>query len=182
MAEQWMSIVEYARTFAISDMTVRRRIKNGKLNAVLRDGKYYIQINPDHVSHESPDTEIRPLSPSPVSAPVMDMKAPSPYGVNKGGAVLSPRGWHQNQQESTSGIIANPVHQGDGVDIKGLVDYCNRSLSRIASIERHLNDTYQSKLARMEAELRSKDMEIAQLKQRVEDLQILIKMYDGSRT
>ena len=36
MAEQWMSIVEYARTFSISDMTVRRRIKNGKLNAVLR--------------------------------------------------------------------------------------------------------------------------------------------------
>lgn len=42
MAEQWLSIVEYARTFNVSDMTVRRRIKTGKLHAVLKDGKYYI--------------------------------------------------------------------------------------------------------------------------------------------
>ena len=45
MAEQWLSIVEYARTFAMSDMTVRRRIKNGKLHAVLKDGKYFIPLD-----------------------------------------------------------------------------------------------------------------------------------------
>ncbi|NRA45699.1 MAG: hypothetical protein HRU09_12150 [Oligoflexales bacterium] len=44
MADQWLSIVEYARCFNISDMTVRRRIKNGKLHAVLKEGKYYIPI------------------------------------------------------------------------------------------------------------------------------------------
>jgi hypothetical protein len=44
MAEQWMSIVEYARTFKVSDMTVRRRIKTGRLHAVLKEGKYFIPI------------------------------------------------------------------------------------------------------------------------------------------
>ena len=47
MADQWLSIVEYARCFNISDMTVRRRIKNGKLHAVLREGKYYIPLGDD---------------------------------------------------------------------------------------------------------------------------------------
>ena len=28
MGQRWLSIVEYARTYAVSDMTVRRRIKN----------------------------------------------------------------------------------------------------------------------------------------------------------
>ena len=44
MSQRWLSIVEYARTYSISDMTVRRRIKNGKLNAQLKDGKYYIPV------------------------------------------------------------------------------------------------------------------------------------------
>lgn len=44
MNDQWLSIVEYARCFQISDMTVRRRIKTGRLHAVLKDGKYYIPL------------------------------------------------------------------------------------------------------------------------------------------
>ena len=44
MAEQWLSIIEYARRFQISDMTIRRRIKTGKLQAVLQDGKYFIPL------------------------------------------------------------------------------------------------------------------------------------------
>jgi hypothetical protein len=44
MSEQWLSIIEYARRFKISDMTIRRRIKTGKLQAVLQDGKYYIPL------------------------------------------------------------------------------------------------------------------------------------------
>jgi hypothetical protein len=47
MAEQWLSIVEYARTFNISDMTIRRRIRTGRIQAYLRDGKYYIPIDTD---------------------------------------------------------------------------------------------------------------------------------------
>ncbi len=44
MAEKWLTIVEYARTYNVSDMTVRRRIKTGKLDATLQDGKYFIPM------------------------------------------------------------------------------------------------------------------------------------------
>jgi hypothetical protein len=44
MAEQWLSIVEYARATGTSDMTIRRRIRTGKIRADLRDGKYFIAI------------------------------------------------------------------------------------------------------------------------------------------
>jgi DeoR/GlpR family transcriptional regulator of sugar metabolism len=42
--EHWLSIVDYARMFNVSDMTVRRRIKAGKLPAKLIDQKYYIAV------------------------------------------------------------------------------------------------------------------------------------------
>ena len=45
MTQEWLSIVEYARAFDVSDMTIRRRIKTGKLKAVLKDGKYYIPVD-----------------------------------------------------------------------------------------------------------------------------------------
>ena len=44
MTEQWLTIIEYARACNVSDMTVRRRIRNGKLNAILREGKYLIPL------------------------------------------------------------------------------------------------------------------------------------------
>ena len=64
MTEQWLSIAEYARHFDISDMTVRRRIKNGKLQAVLREGKYFIPVSssasPDNYQHNSPVSNRHP--------------------------------------------------------------------------------------------------------------------------
>ena len=42
MSEQWLTIIEYARNKCVSGMTIRRRIKSGKLSAVIRNGKYYI--------------------------------------------------------------------------------------------------------------------------------------------
>ena len=56
MTKQWMSIIEYARRHDISDMTVRRRIKTGKIKAVLKDGKYYIPRSTSSLS-SSPSTE-----------------------------------------------------------------------------------------------------------------------------
>jgi polyhydroxyalkanoate synthesis regulator phasin len=50
MAEQWLSIVEYARATGISDMTIRRRIRTGRIRADLRDGKYYIPVEHQQVS------------------------------------------------------------------------------------------------------------------------------------
>ena len=61
MQQEWLSIVEYARAFDVSDMTIRRRIKNGKLRAVLKDGKYFIPVegasaavSPNHGQFQQP--------------------------------------------------------------------------------------------------------------------------------
>ena len=43
MLDGWISINEYARRFNVSDITVRRRIKQGKIPAELKNGKYYIR-------------------------------------------------------------------------------------------------------------------------------------------
>ena len=50
MAEQWLSIVEYARASGISDMTIRRRIRTGRISAELREGKYFIAVDLDETS------------------------------------------------------------------------------------------------------------------------------------
>lgn len=50
MTEQWLSIVEYARETGISDMTIRRRIRTGRISAELRDGKYFIPVTVDSAS------------------------------------------------------------------------------------------------------------------------------------
>jgi hypothetical protein len=50
MADQWLSIVEYARETGISDMTIRRRIRTGRISAELRDGKYFIPVTVDQTS------------------------------------------------------------------------------------------------------------------------------------
>ena len=58
---EWVSISEYARRFNLSEITVRRRIKQGRVNAELKNGKYYIS---------SPSvTNIAKADPSPVPRP-----------------------------------------------------------------------------------------------------------------
>ena len=59
MADQWLSIVEYARETGISDMTIRRRIRTGRISAELRDGKYFIPVTVDQANGQ-----INPVKPS----------------------------------------------------------------------------------------------------------------------
>lgn len=67
MQDQWLSIAEYARHYNISDMTVRRRIKTGKIHAVLKDGKYFIPIDVDDTpwTDQSPKHQFESLSTRP---------------------------------------------------------------------------------------------------------------------
>ncbi|MCY4381223.1 MAG: hypothetical protein OXC40_06630, partial [Proteobacteria bacterium] len=60
MAQQWLSIVEYARAYNISDMTIRRRIKTGKLSATLKDGKYFIPVDVDNLPTKDPGPVSQP--------------------------------------------------------------------------------------------------------------------------
>ena len=63
MAEQWLSIVEYARTFNVSDMTVRRRIRTGRIKAELKEGKYFIPVSRNEIANSISEVE-EPSAPS----------------------------------------------------------------------------------------------------------------------
>jgi hypothetical protein len=76
MAEQWLSIVEYARAFRMSDMTVRRRIKTGKLNATLHDGKYYIPTDMAEVRTAAAQSPQGPAHPPPSYGEARTQPAP----------------------------------------------------------------------------------------------------------
>ena len=168
MTDQWMSIVEYARTYSISDMTVRRRIKNGKLKAVLREGKYFIQV--DGAASE-PSFEMS-------SKDIQAKGASVSNGYEAGSSPVSSWGGGRSfaSHQSSSAKVEDSM---DSDQLKSMLSYCERSLNRINSIERHIKESFQSKLMRLESELRAKDLENKQLKQQVEDLEILIKMYDA---
>lgn len=77
MAEQWLSIVEYARKFAISDMTIRRRIRTGRLHAVLKDGKYYIPVADDIQASGSRPSQSEPRRAAEAKPVIRPAQAPA---------------------------------------------------------------------------------------------------------
>jgi hypothetical protein len=179
MAEQWLSIVEYARSFAVSDMTVRRRIKTGRLQAVLKEGKYYIPVGPGTAAEaaEFAAAEARqasdplPVKPASVAVPtIKDEPAVSPVQTPRPGASF----------RTLPGNLSNNLQKYDNtlVDSQALLQFCEHSVTRINSIERHLQESFQLRLQSMEAQLKLKDSQIAQLMQQVEDLQMLVKLME----
>lgn len=168
MGQRWLSIVEYARTYAVSDMTVRRRIKNGKLQAQLKDGKYYIPIDYEKVSETSS------FSQDPI-APVVDKSLSG--GISDNSIVRPVKRVVANNIPTriTDDFVAE---ENVSIDAKSLIEFCNAAVSRIGSIETHLNAAFKNKLNSLEATIKLKDNEISQLRQKVEDLEMLVKMLD----
>ncbi|MES2744565.1 MAG: hypothetical protein V4655_04020 [Bdellovibrionota bacterium] len=176
MADQWLSIVEYARTHAISDMTIRRRIKTGRIKAVLKEGKYYIPVGPNgEIIEEAPESykasasAVSPIAHE-VRAPVIqNFTAPEETGVRPGASFkVLPQSISQNLQRAEHSLV----------DTNSLLQFCEKTVTRINSIERHLQDSFQARLQTLEAQLRLKDATIGQLKQQVEDLQMLVKLME----
>ncbi len=168
MGQRWLSIVEYARTYAVSDMTVRRRIKNGKLQAQLKDGKYYIPVDYEKVAETSS------FSRDPVS-PVVNKSLNG--GISDSSVVRPVKRVVANNIPTR--ITENLVSEESvSVDANSLIEFCNAAVSRIGSIETHLNVAFKNKLNSLEATVKLKDNEISQLRQKVEDLEMLVKMLD----
>ena len=168
MGQRWLSIVEYARTYAVSDMTVRRRIKNGKLQAQLKDGKYFIPVDYENVAQTS--------SFSQSAEPVVTEK-PLMGGLSDKSPIRPAKRVVANSIPTriTEELIAE---EQATVDTQALLEFCNAAVSRIGSIESHLNAAYKNKQNSLEASIKLKDNEISQLKQKVEDLEMLVKMLD----
>lgn len=179
MADQWLSIVEYARTFAVSDMTIRRRIKTGRIKAVLKEGKYYIPVGPNGEILEE-TVEAAPVKAAAVAMP----KAPVPtlipdpetMTVYASDAGLRPGASFKTLPQSISQNLLRSEHSL--VDTNSLLQFCDKTVTRINSIEKHLQDSFQSRIQSLESQLKLKDATIAQLKQQAEDLQILVKLME----
>ena len=187
MAQQWMSIVEYARTFAISDMTVRRRIRTGKLDAELRDGKYFIPVLSDasgnpirgHVSkgnlqqsHPKPQTTtvetipVNPVSHFKASVPAQPKRAPKVAALPK-----------------TSQIPQAVIQQFEGVpelqvSANSLINFCEKSILRQIQLGVESKMHLEQKIQNLHTKNHALQAEASTLKQQVEDLQLLVQMLE----
>lgn len=202
MAEQWLSIVEYARTFNLSDMTVRRRIKTGKLHAVLKDGKYYIPTQNSETKRATPpapeadefshtgnyryESSPAPRGPS----PEMQIVKAHPAAGRTIVAPQDPMRVHQSVIPSAPAVtdrddvrysavptsLAAPLiaNERSLVDTRALLAYCEATLKKMNELERRTVERFKAKLESLEATLQLRDKEIRTLKQQVEDLQVLV--------
>jgi predicted DNA-binding protein YlxM (UPF0122 family) len=187
MAEpQWMSIVEYARTFNVSDMTVRRRIKTGRLHAVLRDGKYYIPAD----GRSSPRVEAdepRPHPTKPISREhrpqprYFDTHEPQPLTDRRG---VSRHVHHrQDYQRPVELTDRNRVESEPRLqELYRVIDVCESAVKQFANLESKLEENYRSKVQLLEGKLLTKEREIEQLQQKIEDLQLLVSILEKRRS
>ncbi|MCY4443648.1 MAG: helix-turn-helix domain-containing protein [Proteobacteria bacterium] len=253
MAQRWLSIVEYARAFNISDMTIRRRIKTGKLSATLKDGKYFIPVSEDAYGRtQESGSSPQPHQSSPTYSYTGRSKShPSPRSVSSSSersesyGMAAPGGsardvaakptpsvisselkselksdkkpWEQQphfqnrdiyspatssssfssqrgaQLPSTSEIVssayqyipshitatATPGHSS--VDTKALFDMCEDFMSSLAKQAEDLKSSYGNKVLCLEKTLELKDAKIADLNQKIEDLQLLVEIFEGKK-
>ncbi len=221
--ERWYSIVEYARKFNLSDMTVRRRIKNGKLQAVLKEGKYYIPISAsqqisnekeDSRSQSQPEIEVRTqagirseTSVTPISGSIPNSSYSNSFQSSKvqnlssitesqesSKSYLKP----YSQPTSSSPLRSTPINTSD---YRSTYQDINKSrlhptsdkqykepssftpgydtlVQQFKRFEKILEDSYTSKINQLESELKVQKLENANLRQQVEDLQVLIKLIE----
>ncbi len=183
MSMQWLSIVDFARHYNISDMTVRRRIKNGKLQAVLREGKYYIPYGEAGHQEVPEESFSAPTSPAP--------RAPHPES-NRGASsalssLVSGASRFDERREAKVSLSSSPEGTlGTPAEYSVLVDFCNSALVRFNQAEEQIKTSYQAKitaleerLKRLEAQLELSSSREARSKQEVEDLQLLLQLMEN---
>jgi hypothetical protein len=207
MADQWLSIVEYARETGISDMTIRRRIRTGRISAELRDGKYFIPVtvdqgsgqisavksgargsNPAIKSHPAPDKTLQRAAPivqrhteSSMEFLTADRKTiPTVVSSN----AVGPRPQTQPQeQHAIPEWLAKPLVDAGmaSVEARGLIEFCHRALEQARATVSSVEARYASRLEALNAQIAQKDQEIMSLNQQVEDLQLLVQILERKK-
>lgn len=191
----WLSIVEYARHHDVSDMTVRRRIKTGRLKAELRDGKYYIyagntkdtsasdriQTHTEAISSE-PD---KPLATSTRGSRQFDdgkdpeppISSPPPYSPQTAAHESNFR----PRPSAERGVVAR-----SNLDPNKLLEFCESVLAKSAEREDILKQSFKyesrsltDRIDKLGSELKLKEKTIEDLKNENEDLKLLIKILEG---
>ena len=177
MQDGWISINDYARKFKVADITVRRRIKQGKIPAELKNGKYYIRAD-----YQEPSTVTeQPSAPQPppgvvaTAHPSFAPPAPS-FSVPP---IQTPPPAAATPPEVTAADISAHSDLPPNLQGKELLDFCDRYLAELKARELHLTKRHESELSLLEAKLAKKDSEINALKQQIEDLQLLVKILEN---
>lgn len=206
MAEQWLSIVDYARATGISDMTIRRRIRTGRIRAELRDGKYYIPV--DLNSHEQ---ERRHGNANSSSANHAIKNHPNPDRSlrNNFQDRSMPFVRRSDELSQNQNINVMPNHLGNGssnhsnrtpwnnlpetmvrplvdaglasVEARALIEFCDRALDQARSTVETVEAKYAAKMESMSAQLMNRDQEIKSLNQQIEDLQLLVQILERKK-
>ena len=200
------TIVEYARTFKVSDMTIRRRIKTGKLHAILQDGKYFIPVSANGVAHRPGLGEQRLAERSAQLLPQgqtdfaflngngrMPSSSSAEPHVIKSTHIGSKASLQFQVNESEIGKVGEGVipgsltrpllsHETSLVDTRALLAYCEATLKKVTENERRTVEKFKSKLETLEAVLSGRDLEIKALRQQLEDLQLLVKILERKKT
>lgn len=186
MSEQWLSINEYSRVFSISDMTVRRRIRTGRLSAVLRDGKYYIHVLDGHDPFGDVNGQqlhpVNKIAANPTKNPVRSTEfTVQNTGSRSNGASGGSNSAHEFRHVPAR--IAAQISTKTEVSVNGseLLSFCEEALRKFADFERRIVAENHSKIHAIQQELNSKNLEIKQLKQQVEDLQVLVSLMESRR-
>lgn len=186
MSEQWLSINEYSRVFSISDMTVRRRIRTGRLSAVLRDGKYYIHVLDSHdpfgeVNGQQLQQANRGASSQAMNPAKSAELTAQTAGARSNGASGGPNSTQEFRHVPAR--IAAQISSKTELSVNGseLLSFCEEALRKFADFERRIVAENHSKIHAIQQELNSKNLEIKQLKQQVEDLQVLVSLMESRR-
>lgn len=197
MSQKWLSIVEYARAFNISDMTIRRRIKTGKLSATLKEGKYFIPVDEETLAQapSSQNPPSHPLAHSTTHPTHQPNHSPhnyhhhGPAGVS---ASLAARA-QNNTSPYYAAIPATPTEgnppppaaaltpQPTSSSTHEFINICQRFMSHIGQQNQDLKASYDNKILYLEKTLELKDLKITELNQKIEDLQLLVEMFEGKK-
>ena len=193
MAEQWLSIVEYARATGISDMTIRRRIRCGRIKAELREGKYYIPLAMDSDAQSAPRAQ-RPESnpsivksrPAQISSEPADARSPMPV-VHRAPQFSQPVQVTQSHIQVSSRDVpeslARPLIDAGlaSVEARALIEFCDRALEQAKSTVQAVEHKYAARVDALNAELHNRNMEIKNLNQQIEDLQLLVQILERKK-
>lgn len=209
MADQWLSIVEYARETGISDMTIRRRIRTGRISAELRDGKYFIPVtvdqgsgqisavksgariggsaaNPAVKSHPAPDKTLQRVMPTVHRHAESSIEFSMPERRSAPSVVASnPTGFRPQTQDNQAvpEWLAKPLVDAGmaSVEARGLIEFCHRALEQARATVSSVEARYGSRLEALNAQIAQKDQEIKSLNQQVEDLQLLVQILERKK-
>lgn len=169
MSGSWMSIIEYARHNNVSDMTVRRRIKTGRLLAELREGKYFIPIQELNQTYQH-EPEIEKAKAAPVyQSPRREEKKERVEPIASPARYIHAVTEHSHLEMQMDRLSEN---------IEGVLERLNQHESILKANFESEKNRFQDRLELLQTELQAKDQEIQTLRKEIEDLEVLVRILE----